>query len=187
MGVSELPRAGDVAAWRAAKDRWLEGDSGSPLWGDEEFRGLTYYPERPDYKVVAALQRATGPDSAMLATSTGDERLYLVFGVATFELDGVRQELTLFVPPEAAEGPRLFVPFRDATSGSETYGAGRYLDLTLAPAGGAEALTIDFNYAYSPFCAYAEGYSCPFPPPQNWLSVPVRAGERLAPAGDTPA
>jgi uncharacterized protein (DUF1684 family) len=69
---------------------------------------------------------------------------------------------------------RLFLPFRDATSGSETYGAGRYLDLE-APGNGT--VTIDFNLAYNPFCAYRSSYSCALAPTENWLTVPIEAGE----------
>ncbi len=86
----------------------------------------------------------------------------------------------LFAYEDASEGHQhgpatLFVPFRDKTCGTETYGAGRYLDLE-DPAG-AEVL-IDFNLAYNPYCAYSESYSCPLPPPENWLEIPVTAGER---------
>jgi len=71
----------------------------------------------------------------------------------------------------------LFLPFRDATSGKETYGAGRYLDLDVR---GDEVL-IDFNYAYTPNCAYSADWSCPLPPAENWLEVPIRAGEMTFP------
>jgi uncharacterized protein (DUF1684 family) len=79
----------------------------------------------------------------------------------------------------SAEKGQLFIPFRDATSGRETYGAGRYLDLDPAwnrTAGGKWIL--DFNRAYNPWCAYTEAYTCPVVPKENWLSVPVRAGEK---------
>src|SRR3989304_3041887 len=69
----------------------------------------------------------------------------------------------------------LFVPFRDATSAKETYGAGRYLDLPFEPSG---VYDVDFNRAYNPYCAYSDDYVCPFPPPENWLTVPIRAGEK---------
>jgi len=71
--------------------------------------------------------------------------------------------------------PRLFLPFRDATSGVETYGAGRYLDVDPEPAG---TVVVDFNMAYNPFCAYDDASSCALPPYENWLPVPIRAGER---------
>lgn len=177
--MSELPTAGAVASWRAAKDDYLRNHRSSPLYGDPEFEGLTYYEESSAYRVSAELIRAQSPEPVMLATSSGDERLYLTYGVARFELAGQPQTLTLYATPDEPDGPRLFVPFRDATSGPETYGAGRYLDFTLETPGAHGQVTLDFNYAYHPFCAYVEGYSCPFPPAENWLTQPVRAGERL--------
>lgn len=182
--MTELPTAGAVAAWRAAKHDYLLNHRTSPLYGEEGFTGLTYYEEDDAYRVVAAIERSDEAEPVLLATSTGDERLYLTYGTARFQLDGQPQSLVLYATPDEPEGPRLFVPFRDATSGPETYGAGRYLELTLAEQGADGAALLDFNYAYHPYCAYVEGYSCPFPPASNWLSQPVRAGERLPPEGD---
>ena len=71
---------------------------------------------------------------------------------------------------------RFFLPFRDKTSGNETYELGRYLDPQMSPDG---HLMIDFNYAYNPYCAYGEGWSCPFPPRENWIEVPIEAGEKM--------
>ena len=71
-------------------------------------------------------------------------------------------------------GHGYFLPFRDATSGKETYGAGRYLDV---PRGENGQVVVDFNYAYSPYCAYGDAYSCALPPRENWLTVPIEAGE----------
>src|SRR5690606_13910739 len=122
-----------------------------------------------------------GPETVLLGTSSGDERLDLVYGVARFELEGQALSLTLLAPTDAPEGPRLFLPFADATSGSATYGAGRYLDAQVVAPG---RVLLDFNLAYPAYSAYAEGYSCPFPPPQNRLAVPVRAGERLPDEAD---
>ena len=69
----------------------------------------------------------------------------------------------------------MFIPFKDATNGIETYGGGRYLDAPLENG----VLTLDFNLAYSPFCAYFEGWTCPLPPRANYLNVAIRAGEKL--------
>jgi uncharacterized protein (DUF1684 family) len=74
-----------------------------------------------------------------------------------------------------AGGRELFIPFRDATSGQETYGAGRYLDLRENTTGAYE---LDFNKAYNPYCAYTETYSCPVPPAENTLPIPIPAGEK---------
>ncbi len=176
---SKLPQANPLARWRAEKDRYMRENRNSPLYGSARFDGLAYYPEQPTLRVATEVERPAEPSSVRLATSSGEEREFVVYGTAHFELEGRPASLTLFAPVDAPDGPRLFVPFRDATSGPETYGAGRYMDPVLGEAG---SLTLDFNYAYHPYCAYAEGYSCPFPPPQNRLDAPVRAGERLAEA-----
>jgi hypothetical protein len=76
---------------------------------------------------------------------------------------------------QGRSGPSLFIPFRDATSGSETYAAGRYLELTENTTG---IYDLDFNRAYNPYCAYREDYSCPLPPAENTLTVAIRAGEK---------
>jgi len=75
------------------------------------------------------------------------------------------------------EGGRetLFIPFKDATSGKETYGAARYLEIEETEVG---IFLVDFNKAYNPYCAYSEAYSCPFPPRENWLEVAIKAGEK---------
>src|SRR5690606_19820929 len=86
--------------------------------------------------------------------------------------DGVAVGLTLYRDPEGGD---LFLPFQDETSGNETYGAGRYLDVTALEDG---RVLLDFNYAYHPFCAYNPSYSCPMPPVENRLPAPIRAGER---------
>lgn len=168
--------------WRQQKDEYLASSRNSPLYGAPAFVGLSYYPEDEAARVVARLARASEQRPVMLATSSGEERLFIEFGTAIFELEGHSAALTLFAPTDAPEGPRLFLPFADATSGRETYGAGRYLDPRLSTSAPDE-LVLDFNYAYHPYCAYAEGYVCPFPPAGNRLAVAVRAGERL-PAQD---
>ncbi len=176
--MAELDSFTRLVEWRRQKDEFLSGHRASPLYGDTSFEGLTYYPENPDVRVLALVERALGSEPVTLITSTGDERQYLDYGVARFELGGEDQALKLFATVDEPEKLRLFLPFTDATSGSETYGGGRYLDLHVAPGAPAELL-LDFNYAYHPYCAYTEGYSCAFPPPGNRLNVPVRAGERL--------
>jgi uncharacterized protein (DUF1684 family) len=81
----------------------------------------------------------------------------------------------------SAGSHELFLPFRDTTSGKETYGAGRYLDLHAH----GDEVVVDFNYAYNPNCAYNPDWNCPLPPAENWLKVPIRAGEKAFP--DSPA
>jgi uncharacterized protein (DUF1684 family) len=100
-----------------------------------------------------------------------------VGGQLVFDVDGAEHRLTAFLSRDAEGYEVLFVPFRDATSGKETYGAGRYVEVDYDAE--ADSLELDFNVAYNPSCVYSPAYDCPYPPPQNRLSVPVRAGEML--------
>jgi uncharacterized protein (DUF1684 family) len=91
--------------------------------------------------------------------------------MVSFEVRGEAVSLALY----DSGHPGYFLPFRDATSGKASYGAGRYLDIEPNSDG---TVTIDFNLAYNPFCAYNDAYSCPLPPTENWLQVPIEAGEK---------
>jgi len=113
-----------------------------------------------------------------MQTTTGGTQVFERAGVVRFEVEGEPTAVTLFASDDSTD---LFVPFRDATSGKETYGAGRYLDVE--PAGPDGVVELDFNVAYNPYCAYNPEYSCPIPPGENWLAVPIRAGERDFHAG----
>src|SRR5690606_31732943 len=148
---NELPQAGAVAAWRAAKDDHLQNNRAAPLYGDPDFEGLTYYPEDEALRVSAAVTRPASAEPVVLATSSGEERPFLNYGTAHFELEGELQSLVLYATPDAPDGPRLFVPFRDSTSGPETYGAGRYLDVMVDADGTGHEIVLDFNYAYHPY------------------------------------
>jgi hypothetical protein len=108
-------------------------------------------------------------------SSAATERMRKV-GTLGFTLDGAALTLTAFAEEHATDMRRLFVPFTDLTSGSETYKHGRYLDLDRTPTG---LYDLDFNRAYHPSCVYNPNYECPVPPKENHLAVAVRAGERL--------
>ncbi len=106
-----------------------------------------------------------------METTRGQVQNFHRYGLVHFQVDGNGTQVTLYA---AAQAHELFLPFRDATSGKETYGAGRYLDLHAD----ADEIVIDFNYAYNPNCAYNPDWNCPLPPVENWLKVPIRAGEK---------
>lgn len=148
---------------------------GSPV--PEGFDGPLYYPLDEKWRVPARLDRAapeTG-EHVWLETSIGDLREFENYGTLVFEVEGQQHRLTAFraVPPYP-DYDYLFVPFRDATTGKETYPAGRYIDI---PRYDGETYTLDFNAAYNPSCAYSPRYNCPYPPAQNRLGIPVEAGE----------
>jgi uncharacterized protein len=146
------------------------------------FDGPRWFAPDPAWRVEARLDRSApgAGDQVTLTTSTGLQREMAIAGQLVFEADGGEKRLTAYVSHGADGQHTLFVPFRDATSGNESYGAGRYLEAAyLDDEHGADAIELDFNYAYNPSCVYSPAYDCPYPPPGNRLDVPVRAGERM--------
>ena len=155
-------------AFRAEKDPIPENKRSALL-------PLRYYPPDPSYSVAAALRLGQERPVVPMPTSTGTIRNYQRVGVLEFTFKGEKLSLGAFVEEGAREVDGLFVPFVDATSGKETYPAGRYLDIPPTTTGIYE---IDFNKAYNPFCAYNSTYECPYPPASNRLKVEIRAGEK---------
>ena len=158
--------------FRDAKDEFFAHSSDSPLDHQRrhEFDGLEYFPPNPSLVFDLPVEPGDGSE-VTVATSDGAERVYRRIGRVTFDVNGEPARLTLYSTGHSG----YFLPFRDSTSGSESYGAGRYLDIEPNDDG---TVTVDFNYAYNPTCAYDEAYSCPLPPAENWLRVPIEAGER---------
>jgi uncharacterized protein (DUF1684 family) len=166
--------------FREQIDDFMQFHPQSPLADDQrsDFRGLDYYDENPALVITAAVERLPDDEPIIeMETSTGDARPFRRWGTFAFEVDGEPARLTLYSDPA---GEEFFLPFRDATSGSETYGAGRYLDNHRPGLRrlGENEVEVDFNYAYNPYCAYQSTYSCPLPPRENWLKIPIRAGEK---------
>ncbi len=164
----------ELSDFRQAKDHLYGHDHHSPLTPDQQrdFRGLDYFEEEPSLRVELEVQQFDTPETVEMLTNTGDVAAYQRWGAISFEVDGHPAGLTVFKDPEEGDA---FLPFADATSGSETYGAGRYLDVEPLPDG---RLLVDFNYAYSPNCAYNDGWSCPLTPYENRMGVSIRAGEK---------
>jgi uncharacterized protein (DUF1684 family) len=157
---------------RVQKDHFFRGSPHSPIMDRVNFTGLDYYPPNPDFRYTLPLQRAGKPEPLTFQTSTGPERTYYRIGTVQFEVEGQAAQLAIY---KSNGHDDLFLPFRDATSANETYGAGRYLEPQ--DLGGGQLL-VDFNLCYNPFCAYSDAYSCPLPPFENHLKVAIRAGEK---------
>jgi uncharacterized protein (DUF1684 family) len=170
--------AREISAARAAKDAVFANPADSPIPAERrtEFLPLSYFPPDPACAVPADLTPATTRIVVRMPTSTGEVRSMDRVGTLGFMLKGQPLSLGAFVESGSADVNRLFVPFADLTSGTETYAAGRYLDLDRTPTG---IYVIDFNKAYHPYCYYNPTFDCPYPPAENRLPVPVRAGERL--------
>jgi uncharacterized protein (DUF1684 family) len=168
--------AHDLLAARAAKDATFASSGNSPIPPDRRatLLPLKYFPPDPAYRTPAQLVPAATGGTVEIVTSTGQRRSMQVMGTLEFSLKGRPLTLTAFAE-EGSSGERLFVPFADLTSGKETYGGGRYVDLEQTATG---IYVIDFNTAYNPYCAYNPSYDCPVPPRENRLPVEIRAGER---------
>jgi uncharacterized protein len=173
-----------IAAEREQKDRFLRDDrKDSPIKPEDvpKYLPLSYFPIDESYAVPAELEPAPERISITMPTSTGTLRTVQRLGTLKFNVKGQPLKLTAFLE----EGSRsLFVPFSDLTSGTETYQAGRYMNLEPSPSG---IYIIDFNIAYNPYCYYNASYECPLPPAENRLQVPIRAGERMRAADTTVA
>jgi uncharacterized protein (DUF1684 family) len=164
---------------RKERDHFMKTSKESPLANSkDEFKGLKYFPVDGRYRILADLTPIENKQTVLLQTSDGKTERYMEYGYAEFELDGIQNKLLIFEMMQM--GPargKLFLAFGDETSARETYGAGRYLDINKVP--GATTITLDFNNAYNPYCAYNETYSCPLPPQGNLLNVAIRAGEKI--------
>ena len=170
-----------LSAARADKDQQFRESSESPVPPDKRdaLLPLRYFAVDPTYNVPAALTLADRRPVYEIPTSTGTLRRMQLVGTLEFTLGGQAHTLGAFVPDGTQEITELFIPFADATTGTATYSAGRYLDLHPTVTG---FYMIDFNRAYNPYCAYNLSYECPFPPPSNRLKIAIQAGERAPPA-----
>ena len=165
--------------WRAARDELFRSHPQSPLPVEarDGFGGLHYFDYDPGLRVLAEVEPAE--EARILIAGSGEAPTpFRRFASSLFELAGERRRLALYWLE--AYGGGVFLPFRDSTSGTETYGAGRYLLDTVKGADLGEEngrLVLDFNFAYNPSCSYDPRWACPLAPPENRLPVPVRAGE----------
>jgi uncharacterized protein (DUF1684 family) len=165
-----------VAIEREEKNaQFAEEDDPIPKNRRAELLPLEYFPIDPEYNVPAALKPAAEEVVVEMPTSTGDLRRHRIVGNLEFVLKGQPMKLIATVEDNAPNLNQITVMFSDLTSGTETYAAGRYIELALNPQGIYE---LDFNRAYNPYCYYNESYDCPYPPRENRLKIPIRAGER---------
>ena len=143
------------------------------------FKGLNYFDIDSTFRIKARFKKKKGRKFKM-PTSTERTPIYRRYGYVYFTIDGTEHKLTVYQNMGLRKNPEykdyLFLPFRDATCPDESYGGGRYLDMNI-PEG--QELILDFNMAYNPYCAYSHRYSCPIPPVENTLDIPISAGEKI--------
>ena len=166
-----------LKAFRGKKDQFFKEDSQSPLKETDrkKFKGLTYYPIDLKYAMVGPIEAypvEPKPIYVNLPTNKGREKKYVKYGQFRFKWEGRGYVLQLYRP---LGGGELFLPFKDKTCEKETCAEGRYLYIEPMPGG---KVLIDFNRAFSPFCAYNEKYTCPLAPKENWLDIAIQVGEK---------
>ncbi|PIB37625.1 hypothetical protein BFP72_18305 [Reichenbachiella sp. 5M10] len=169
----------EVLAFQQKLNSEYKDPSESPLSKKEirKFDGHEFFPIDKEFRVEAKFVQNTTPLSIEMKTSSSRLSAYDKYGTVTFELEGQAIELTLYQSHRLRVMEKykdyLFLPFTDLTNGDDSYGGGRYIDLSI-PTG--EHIIIDFNMAYNPYCAYAAGYSCPIPPAENDIPLRITAG-----------
>jgi uncharacterized protein (DUF1684 family) len=169
----------ELLAHREKKDRFFAEHRQSPLPDDERegFDGLGYYDPDPDYRVEATLEPIDSGETFEMGMTAGEPVEYERVARLEFDLNGPRE---LYAYRQPGEAGSLFVPFRDATAPEETYGAGRYMEFEVeGDVGAVTTVTLDFDLAYFPFCAYNDAFACPLPPAENHLDLRIEAGERF--------
>jgi len=162
-----------LSDFRKEKNDFFKNHPQSPLTAEQKraFAGLSYFPENPALRLEVKVEEFKEKETVQMQTSTGDVQSYQKFGRFKFAVNGQEAELTIYSGEHG-----YFLPFADSLAGSETYGAGRYLEPEHL---GGGRFRVDFNLAYNPYCAYNERWSCPIPPRENRIKVPVRAGEKV--------
>lgn len=167
----------EIAAARAVKDAaFKKGSDPVPENRKAELLPLAYFPVDPSYSVPAILRPSSDQTTFQMPTSTGAQREMRRAGTLEFAVKGQPLKLTALVDVGERNLDHLFVPFTDLTTGTETYPGGRYIDLNRNATG---VYAVDFNRAYFPYCYYNPTWECPYPPAENRLQIPIRAGERL--------
>ena len=155
-------------------------DSHEVVKGSDKMK-MQFYPVNIDWRVQATFKRKENSEWFLMSTSGIKKKEYRIYGTLSFTIHdtalllNVYQSRQLMASPEYAD--YLFIPFTDKTSGIDTYGGGRYIDLVMNDIKGSNCV-IDFNKAYNPYCAYTTGYNCPIPPKENDMPVAVLAGEK---------
>ena len=149
----------------------------------KDFKGLDFFPVDSTFIVTAKLTKTENAPIFEMATTTDRKPLYKEYGKLNFTLKGKDLELTIYQSQDDSRDEKyknyLFLPFTDDTSGEESYGGGRYMDVMTTDINIDNTIELNFNNTYNPYCAYNDRYSCPLTPRKNYLDVEVKAGIKI--------
>jgi uncharacterized protein len=172
---------GHPVEFRAYRDREFRDPERSPLetWDVPEFKGLNYFKINPAFKVTARFVRTPNEKKFNMPTSSGMTKVYVKYAEIRFSLASAEHVLGVYQSEALSQTEKyknyLLIPFTDLTNGKESYGGGRYIDFEIPS---SDVVTLDFNLAYNPSCAYSSRFNCPIPPRENRLQTKIKAGEK---------
>ena len=170
------------SAYQVALNTVFKDASMSPLKKNDlkNFKGLAFFPIDSSFIVKAIFTKKENATSFVMKTTTDRIALYKEYGVIKFTLKERKYELTLYQSEEDVRNEkrknRLFLPFTDATSGNQSYGGGRFMDLMITDITRDQTIEVNFNNTYNPYCTYDEKYSCPLTPRKNHVNTEITAG-----------
>jgi uncharacterized protein (DUF1684 family) len=170
----------DLLAERQKNDNYYKYDKESPIPESirDKFQGLNYFEPDESFKVIADFDIYDNPDTVEFFTSKPDiTKKYLRYAKLSFNLSGTKCSIDAFLSLKEGAAKYIFIPFSDKTNGISSYSAGRYLDIMGIPK--TNQVTLDFNTAYAPYCAYSDNYSCPVVPLSNHIDLEIKAGEKI--------
>jgi hypothetical protein len=163
----------EIEQFRQEKDDFFRTSPHGPLMPEQQsnFNGLNYFEPSDELDLQVEVETFDDPDEIEMQTTTGGVQTYQRFARFKVTVDGASDQLTIYHNQNG-----YFLPFVDSLAGDQTYPAGRYLEPERLDDG---RFHVDFNYAYNPYCAYNDQWSCPITPAENRISVPIRAGEKI--------
>ena len=175
------PILGETAYQKKENARFKDATT-SPLTKKDlkSFKGLDFFPVDSTYIVYADFEKTENAPVFEMPTTTDRKPLYKEYGILTFELHGAQNKLTIYQSQDDTQDEKykdyLFLPFTDETSGIESYGGGRYMDVMISDQQKDGRFLLNFNNTYNPYCAYNKNYSCPLTPRKNHLTIAIKAG-----------
>jgi uncharacterized protein (DUF1684 family) len=176
MGKTEYQRALNASYKDASKSPLKKKDL-------KKFKGLGFFPIDSTFIVIAKLTKIANAPNFEMATTTDRKPLYKEYGLLKFKLKGAETQLTIYQSQDDLLDEKyknyLFLPFTDDTSGNESYGGGRYMDVMTTDEKADGTISLNFNNTYNPYCAYNDKYSCPLTPRKNHLDIEVKAGIKV--------
>lgn len=176
MGKTEYQRALNASYKDASKSPLKKKDL-------KKFKGLDFFLVDSTFIVIAKLTKIANAPIFEMATTTDRKPLYKEYGLLKFKLKGAETQLTIYQSQDDLLDEKyknyLFLPFTDDTSGNESYGGGRYMDVMTTDEKADGTISLNFNNTYNPYCAYNDKYSCPLTPRKNHLDIEIKAGIKV--------